>query len=145
MLWSYKIYRSYRAGTIFAFFLAFPHIFPFFCGSSGVKIEFPLQCFWNSLHDWNTLTEFIFCPKQWVVYMKVFLTYNINKVYLQCELSDAKGWDVMEGFAIFIAFMRFLSGMNSLMYVRCQLSHMSDMASSLYIFSSFTFMSLIEY
>lgn len=116
----------------FAFCLAFPHIFFFFCGSSGVMIEPPLQCFLNSLHDWNILTEFVFCPKRWVVHMKVFLTYNINKVYLQCKLSDAKGWDGMEGFAIRIAFMKFFSGMNSLMYVRCQLSRTSNTANSLY-------------
>lgn len=68
--------------------------------------------------------------------MKVFLTYNINKVYLQRKLSDADGRGGVEGFAIRIAFMRFLSGMNSLMYVRGQLSHMSNTANSLYKFST---------
>lgn len=127
--------------TIFAFFFAFPHIF--FSSVDPLEwIKLPLQCFWNSLHDWNIRTEFIFCPKQRVVYVKVFLTYNINKVYLQCKLSDAKGWDVMKGFAIFIAFSRFFPGMSFLMYVRCQWSHVSNAASCLYTFSTVSLLCL---
>lgn len=78
--------------TVFVRSCTFCYFPTFFSSVDPLELRLSVLCSVSEIHyNWNTLMEFIFCPKQRVLYMKDFLIYNINKVYLQCKLSDAKG------------------------------------------------------
>lgn len=74
-----------------------PHFF-FFCGSSGIKIEPPLQCFWNSLHDWNILTgSFSVQSNEWYTWkfsshtILIKFIYSVSFLMLRAET----GWKAL--------------------------------------------------